>query len=229
MDRLLELKHYKKIHGLDQKVSLKEERLLKTNMPLQKIVGFINYDNLIINVQEKVLIPRYETEEVIHKALQFLTPLSKVLDLGCGSGYIGLTIKQKINCDVTLSDIDDNAIKQTTLNAQLNNLHVKIIKSNLFEQIDQKYDLIISNLPYIPNNTILDASVLNFEPHHALFGGIDGNDFFRAIIKNINLYLKKSGVLILEMSSDNYSFLISHGFLIENDINDKPRIAIKHF
>lgn len=223
------LKHYKKIHQLIPNVSKEEEELLKKQMPVQKIVGFINFDNLQINVNENVLIPRYETAELVHKALEFIKPSSKVLDLCCGSGYIGLTIKQVVNCDVTLSDIDQNALKQTIKNAQINNLAVKVVHSNMFKQINGCFDVIVINPPYIPLNTKLGDEVLKFEPHHALFGGKDGNDYYRIIVKQAPLYLRKNGVLILEMSQDNYFFLKKHHFAIFNDINGKPRIALKRY
>lgn len=227
--KILDLKHYQKIHHLNQTVNNFDIEKLKIGTPIQKIVGFINFDNLQINIRQKVFIPRFETEEVMLEAIKYIKKKSKVLDLCCGSGYIGLSIKQKVNCDVTLSDIDEQAIIQTLENKLLNNLNVKVIKSNMFEKITGKFDIIISNPPYIPNKTKLSPSVLNFEPHHALFGGTDGNDFYRIIVQNAPEYLKKNGWLILEISSDNVKFLKFHNFKILNDINKKPRIAIKQF
>lgn len=226
IDRLI---HYKKIHNLETSISKQEYQLLIKNTPIQKIVGFINFDNLEIKVNQKVLIPRFETQELVNKAMTFLTSTSKVLDLGCGSGYIGLTIKQQINCDVTMSDIDQNAIEQTLINAQLNGLKVKVIKSDMFEMINDKFDLIVSNPPYIPNNVKLSKCVLNFEPSHALFGGDDGNYYYRKIIEKAPQFLNQNGILVLEMSADNQQYLLQSGFEIFEDINGKARIAVKKY
>lgn len=222
-----ELKRQKRIHGLSEEISAQELSQLQAGVPIQKIIGFINFDNLQINVNHKVLIPRYETEEVIHAALPYINKDSKVLDLCCGSGYIGLTIKQKTGASVTCSDIDQEAILQTQENAQLNNLDVQIVKSDLFENITGKFDLIISNPPYIPSTNKLDNSVLNHEPHHALFAGVDGNNLYKRIIEEAPQYLNEGGVVVLEISPDNKAYIQSQGFTIINDMNGKERIAIK--
>ena len=216
----------KRRHGLPEIINKKEEELLKINVPIQKIMGFINFDDVRINVNRNVLIPRYETEEVMKESLKYITKDSKILDLCTGSGYIGLSIKKKTNAHVIMSDISDESIIQSKENANLNNLKVDIIKSNMFENINEKFDLIISNPPYIPQKTLLKNNVLKYEPHNALFGGIDGNDFYKIIVKNMNKFLKPNGIVILEISQDNTNFLIKNKFKIKKDINNKERIAI---
>lgn len=224
-----ELKRQKRIHGLSEEVSEDELKLLESGVPIQKIIGFINFDNLQINVNHKVLIPRYETEEVVRYALPYIKDNWRVLDLCTGSGYIGLTIKQKTGATVVCSDIDDEAIAQSKENAELNKLDVEIIKSDLFENIEGKFDLIISNPPYIPSVNVLDKSVLDHEPHHALFAGEDGNDLYKQIIFKAPEYLNVGGILVLEISPDNSDFVRSCGFTIEKDINGKDRIAYKKY
>lgn len=219
----------KKRYNLKQKITIKEKLLLKKGYPIQKIMGFINFDDVYIDLKYNVFIPRYETEEVMKESLKYINKNSKVLDLCCGSGYIGLSIKKKTDASVTLSDISIDAIKQTKKNMKINNLKVKVIHSDLFEKINDKFDVIISNPPYIPQVKKLDKKVLNFEPHNALFGGQDGNDFYKMIIKKSSKYLNKNGFLILEISEDNLKFIKSKDFQIKNDINNKPRIAIKKF
>ena len=229
MNKIEELKRQKRIHGLTEKISTKEMKKLNSGMPIQKIIGFINFDNMRINLNYNVLIPRYETEEVVNEALKYVNKKSKVLDLCCGSGFIGLTIKQKTGSNVTLSDVDNKAILQTKENAKINKLNVEIIKSNIFKNIDDKYDVIISNPPYIKTNSELPDSVLNFEPNHALFAGSDCNFFYKKILKNASKYLNKNGVIIFEISPNNSFFLKKQGFIIKKDINKKDRIAIKIF
>ena len=219
----------KKRHNLEEKITSKEKELLKKNYPIQKIIGFINFDDVHIDLEHNVFIPRYETEEVVQESLKYINKNSKVLDLCCGSGYIGLSIKKKTNSNVTLSDVSVDAIKQSQKNMQINNLKVNIIHSNLFEKINDKFDVIISNPPYVSKVKKLDRKILNFEPHNALFAGQDGNDFYKKIIKKAPKYLNQNGLLILEISEDNLDFIKAKGFKIKNDINNKPRIAIKKF
>ena len=217
----------KRRQGLPETINEYELEMLKEEVPIQKIMGFINFDNLRIAIDRHVLIPRYETQEVINKALEYINEKSKVLDLCTGSGYIGLTIKQKSNAKVIMSDINDEAISQAKINAISNKLHVKIIKSDIFKNINEKFDVIISNPPYIPNNKQLPESVIKFDPGIALFGGEDGNDFYKIIIKEYKKYLNPGGKLILEISEDNVELMKKNNFEIFKDINNKPRIAIK--
>ena len=197
----------KRRQGLPETINEYELQMLRDNIPIQKIIGFINFDDLKIAVDHNVLIPRYETQEVVNKALEYIDKNSKVLDLCTGSGYIGLTIKQKTNAIVTMSDIDDEAIKQSKINAIANKLDVKIIKSDMFKNINEKFDVIVCNPPYIPNNKKLSQSVIKFEPSTALFGGTDGNDFFKIIINEYKNFLNPLGKLILEISDDNFEFI----------------------
>lgn len=223
-----ELLREKRRHGLEEVISNKELELLKQGIPVQKIIGFINFDDVKINVNRNVLIPRYETEEVMTESLKYINKDSKVLDLCTGSGYIGLSIKKKTGATVDMTDISDEALIQSKENAKLNNLDVNIFKSDMFESIESKYDLIISNPPYIPNKTNLDSSVLKNEPSNALFGGRNGNDFYKIIIEQYKKYLNPNGIIILEISKDNSKYIKLHGFKILKDINGKDRIAIKN-
>lgn len=227
MDRKSILLNEKRKYDLPETISEKELVLLEKGTPIQKIIGYIQFDKVIININRNVLIPRYETEEVILEALKYIKQDSNVLDLCTGSGFIGLTIKEKTNANVTMSDISDEAILQAKENAKLNNLDVEIIQSDLFNNIDDKFDVIVSNPPYIREDEPLPESVEKFEPSNALFGGQDGNDFYKEIIKQAPNYLKPNGILIFEIGKDNVEFMKQNNFEILDDINDLPRIAIK--
>ena len=226
---LNELLREKRRYGLPEEITDYERMLLEHGVPIQKIIGYVIFDDVRINVNRDVLIPRYETEEVMKKSLDFINSGSKVLDMCSGTGYIGLSIKKKTGADVTLSDISEEAIKQSAENAKINNLDVKIIKGDLFKNINDKFDLIISNPPYIPEHILLEDPVLDHEPKIALFGGKSGNDFYKRIIEDAPNYLNDKGTIVFEISEDNVNFLSSKGFVIENDINEKPRIAYKHY
>ncbi|MGY6172580.1 peptide chain release factor N(5)-glutamine methyltransferase [Candidatus Mycoplasma pogonae] len=218
----------KQRYNLPLEVSQQELKLLAKDTPVQKIIGYIEMQNVVINLQHQVLIPRYETEEVILKALEYIRPGAEVLDLCCGSGFIGLALaKNSLASKVILSDIDPEAIAQSQYNADLNYLNVEIIHSDLFANINQKFDVIVSNPPYIPNGIKLSASVLNFEPHHALFASENGNYFYQKIISQANQYLKPGGLIIFEISHWNLAFFKNiSNCQIFKDINDKPRIAV---
>ncbi len=212
----------------EMKLESKEEiQKLGSGVPLHKVLGYIEITDLVIHVNNDVLIPRYETEELVLLASKQIKKKHKVLDLCSGSGYIGLAIKNKTGADVTTSDISNVAIEQIKQNANENKLEVNIIQSDLFENINDKFDYIISNPPYIPEGNVLDNSVTDYEPKIALFGGKDGNDFYRKICEQYNDYLKPGGKIFFEMSEDNVEYLTSQGFTIINDINGKPRIAFK--
>ncbi|WP_436358888.1 peptide chain release factor N(5)-glutamine methyltransferase [Mycoplasma sp. 480] len=216
-------------------ITKEEENKLKTSMPIQQIIGFVQMDRLkFLITDDKVLIPRYETEEVINESLKFLNKNSKVLDMCAGSGFIGLTIFDEIGCEVTLVDNDENAISKILTNIKENCLFsskIKVIKSNLFQKLDpnEKYDLIISNPPYIPENIKLDNSVLEWENNNALFAKEDGNYFYKQIINDGKSFLKKDGILIFEISDWNLDYFKSLENLnieIKKDINQKNRIVI---
>ena len=228
-DQIKELKRQKRIHGQSVNVTASEIEKLRQQMPIQKIMGFINFDDVMIKLDRKVFIPRYETEEVVHHALKYIKAQSRVLDLCSGSGYIGLTIKKKTNATVVLADNDDEAIIQAQENAKINNLDVEIIKSNLFENIKNQYDVIVSNPPYMPLQVVRSNAIKDFEPKRSIFGGKDGNKFYQSIIKELPKYIKNHGYVIFEICRYNSAFLIANGFKIFKDMNQKDRIAIKQF
>ncbi|ENY68697.1 Modification methylase HEMK [Metamycoplasma auris 15026] len=209
-------------------ISKKEEKLLKKDYPVQKIIGYQEMQKVHIDIRYNVLIPRYETEEVIIRSYAYLNKNSNVLDLCCGSGFIGLAIAKNIGCNVTLSDISLAAIKQTKLNMKINNLKsCKVIKSNLFKKIKEKYDLIISNPPYLNKKDSFPNS-LRFEPKKALYAKNDGLFFYKKIIANAINFLNEKGHLIFEIDLNAKNWLEKNypNAIFEKDINKKYRIAI---
>ncbi len=217
---------YIKNIGDMKKESQKEIEQIENGVPMHKVLGHINIGGLKIMLNKNVLIPRYETEEVILEALKYISDGDKVLDLCTGSGFIALYIKNKVNVDIIASDISDDAIAQAKQNAMENQLNIKVVKSNLFDNINDKFDLIISNPPYIPNETPLSKSVTQYEPKEALFGGVDGNDFYKKIVEEYKKYLNTGGHLIFEISEDNLKYFQTLKCKIKKDINKKNRIVI---
>ena len=175
----------------------------KDNYPIQYITHSVNFYGLDLYVDENVLIPRFETEELVEHATEllnerFINP--KVLDLCCGSGAIGLAIKDKIKTSiVTMSDISKNALEVAKINKDKLSLDVEIIESDLFNNIHDKYDCILSNPPYIKTNEEIEDIVKDNEPHLALYGGEDGLDYYERILKDIKNYLNPNFLIGFEI------------------------------
>ena len=169
--------------------------------PLWYIVGNTEFYGFTLDVDERVLIPRPETEELVEHALKDINENSEVLDLCTGSGAIAIAVKKLTNAKVTAVDISDKAIELAKSNARKNNAKIEFVLSDMFDGIgERKFDVIISNPPYIRSDDIqmLDKEVKSFEPVLALDGGNDGLDYYRKIFQNASKYLKNCGVLYLE-------------------------------
>ena len=194
-----------------------------TKQPLMQILGFtIFMDNKFL-VSKDTLIPRVETELLIKTCQNLVNKNSKVLDIGCGTGIISIMLNKLTNCNVDSCDISSEALKIAKANSQNLNTNVKFFKSDLFENIQDKYDLIVSNPPYIPIKEMekLQKEVKDFEPHQALFANDEqGIDFYKKIIQNSRKFLNKSGFLAFEIGI-NQSILVEDLFLSNNFQNVK--------
>lgn len=203
----LELLNY-----LDMEVSLdiiekylNQLEALSSNKPIQYVIGTSNFYGNDYIVNEHTLIPRFETEELVEKTLEYMEeffpnqPL-KVIDLGCGTGCIGITIKKKKpTSDVTLVDISEETLKVTQENATRLNAEVTIIKSDFFTNIKDKFDVVISNPPYIKDNEEIEDIVKNNEPHLALYAGSDGLNAYRKILSTIKDHLNNQYLIAFEI------------------------------
>ena len=218
-------------------MQIKAENMLKQRAegkPLQYVLGNTDFFGYEFFVDENVLIPRFETELLVDKLLPYINKNSRVLDLCCGSGAIGITIKLKKDCTVVLSDLSEGAVAVSQKNAQKLGADVVVLNGDLFEKVKEKFDLIVSNPPYIPTQDILglDKNVKDFEPTMALDGGDDGLDFYRAIISQAPAYLSDNGMLAFELGigqMDDVVALVQEGFDLVarvKDYNGIERIAI---
>ena len=233
---------------LSEELSVEQENryfdLINKNInedtPLSHLVGFDYFYDRKFKVTKDVLSPRTETEELIYKVLEYIKKSKKdsfrILDLCTGSGIIAITLKKEIvekHTEIVASDISEKALSIAIENANNNNANITFIKSDLFDNISGKFDLIISNPPYISykDKITIKDSVLNYDPHLALFAEEDGIYFYRKIIENAVHYLSKDGVIFFEIGYDQKEKIFELGknnnFIttVYKDINDRDRIA----
>ena len=173
--------------------------------PLWYCIGDTDFFGYTIKVDERVLIPRPETEILCEQAIKCVFDGAEVLDLCTGSGAIAITVNKETGAKVVAVDISSDAILLAQENANKNQAKVEFIQSDMFSNLtDRKFDLIISNPPYIRSSDIfnLQDEVKNYEPILALDGGKDGLDFYRIIANNVLNYLNKNGIVLLECGYD---------------------------
>lgn len=216
------------------------EKHIKEDVPLSHLVGFEYFYDRKFKVTKDVLSPRMETEELIYKVIEYVKKTNKnnlkILDLCTGSGIIAITIKkelEQVSVDVIASDISEEAIEVAKENARFHEATIKFIKSDIFNNIDDKFDIIVSNPPYIDRKdevTMLD-NVLKYDPHLALFAEEEGLYFYRKIIEQAKDYLKENGVMFFEIGYDQKDKIIQladmneYSAKVYKDINGRDRMA----
>ena len=188
---------------------------IKENKPIQYVIGNVNFYGNKFLVNENVLIPRFETEELVENTLSLIEEIFpnqnlKAIDLGCGTGCIGITLKKKIpSLDMTLLDISPKALEVAKQNATNLEVDVTLIQNDMLEGLDDKYDVIISNPPYIKENEEIEEIVKNNEPHLALYAGIDGLDCYRKILKEAPNHVNKEFLIAFEIGESQKEDIIS--------------------
>lgn len=224
----------------NEEISIKQYNEFKENIkkiingiPLQYITNKQEFMKLNFYVDKNVLIPQPDTEILVESVIELSKKIKanvKILDLCTGSGAIAISIdyilkQNNIKSEVFASDISSKALEIAKRNNQENNTNVKFILSNLFTNIDNKFNIIVSNPPYIKTKEIeaLSKQVQN-EPILALNGGIDGLDFYKKIVEEAYKYITESGYLCLEIGYDQKEDVIE---LINKNNNYKYEKCIK--
>ena len=214
-DNYLVINKYEELTPIQEISYKKNIKEVKDGKPLQYITNKQVFYDSEFYVDENVLIPQPDTAFVVDKALNFLFSMNldrplKILDLCTGSGAIAIIISKKlkeknIEFEMTASDISNGALKVAMTNAEkiVSDTKIRFVLSNLFDEINGKFDMIISNPPYVKSDDIgkLSLDVQN-EPHIALDGGNDGLEFYKRISKQVDNYLSDNGYLVLEIGYD---------------------------
>ncbi len=214
---------------------------LKENEPLNYVLGYSYFYGYKMLVDKNVLIPRFETEELVGLVLSkydeyFNGQKITLADVGTGSGAIAIALKkEEDNLRVYASDISDDALMVAKRNAQNNGADVTFMQGSMLDPLIEnniKLDILVSNPPYIKQDEVLESSVKDYEPHVALFGGDDGLKFYRMIFEKAHLVMKDKGLLFFEMGYDqkeNLTALAREHFKnadikVFKDINKKDRM-----
>ena len=209
---LLNINSLELFDHLNEEVSLElvneyKEKIKKVEVknPVQYVIGNVNFYGNIFKVNKNVLIPRFETEELVENTLYYINNLFNpndlnIIDLGTGSGCIGITLKKKLpKSNVTLVDISKSALEVAKENAENLDVNVNIIENDMLEKIEDKFNIIISNPPYIKTNEEIEDIVKDNEPHIALYGGIDGLDYYKKILEQAKAKVKDYYLIAFEI------------------------------
>lgn len=211
---------------------------LENGEPVQYIVGNVQFFDLLLDVNPNVLIPRFETEELVDRLIKYINNYFKndikILDIGTGSGCIALALKSKLNnAKVDACDISAEALNVARMNAKKNNLSVNFIESDLFKNIDSRYDVIVSNPPYIAENEEIMDIVFKNEPHLALFANNNGLYFYEEILKYARNYLNDKNIIAFEIGEKQYEAVKSIALkyfpnskvVVEKDLQNRDRFV----
>lgn len=232
------LNHPEEEVSQDQVNLLKKEiKALEENKPLQYVIGHVNFYGHEFDIDNRVLIPRFETEELVENTVKyinkFFTNPVDIIDLGCGSGVIGLTLEKKVSTNsVDLVDISPEALEVTHKNCVKLNSKANIIQSDMFTNIVKKYDIIISNPPYIKTTEEIEEIVKNNEPHLALYAGADGLDCYKKILKQASIHMKDKSLIAFEIGMTQakditklaYQYLENITIEVKKDLSGKDRM-----
>ena len=223
------------IFAIQQEITPKEKEFVESiynqlaaHVPAQYIIGHAEFYGMELKVDERVLIPRPETEELVEVILtENPKPNLSVLDIGTGCGAIALALaKNRPDWCVTASDISPDALNLASENATLQDLKISFKKSDCFEEIAENYDIIVSNPPYISRSdeSEVGLNVLHSEPHLALFAEEDGLAIYRKIAQEAKHHLREGGKIYLEIG---YKQGLSVPALFRKYLNEKRVRTLK--
>lgn len=225
----------KKVENFENLQKIIDKYLIE-DIPVQYILGYTYFYGLKFFVDENVLIPRFDTEVLVEEVLNHLDRKNlDIVDIGTGSGCIAISIKKHFNdVNVDAIDISSKALNKAKENAEFNDVKINFIENDLLKGIEKKYDVIISNPPYISYDDEISELVYKNEPHNALFAENNGMYFYEEILKESINNLKDQGLIFFEIGY-NQRELISElinkyypkdNFRIIKDLSGNDRVVI---
>lgn len=217
--------------------SLYEDGLkkLKEGIPVQYIVGNVDFYGNIFKVNKNVLIPRFETEQLVYETYQRIKDKNNlnIVDLGTGSGCIAITLSKLLGYEIDAVDISKEALEVAKENNSLNNTKVNFYLGDMLKPLNKKYDVIISNPPYIAYDEEIMDIVKNNEPHLALYADNNGLACYEKILSNCKNYLNENAIIAFEIGASQAKDItdIAHKYLnceveVIRDLNGFDRILI---
>lgn len=209
---------------------------LTEGKPVQYIIGNVDFYGQILEVNENVLIPRFETEQLVSKTIELINKHFNhkvdIVDLGTGSGCIAITLKNNVDANVDAVDISEKALEVAKRNAINNNAEINFMLGDMLSPLTKKYDVIISNPPYIAfDDPEVMEIVKNNEPHTALYAPMDGLKHYKDIIELSSDYIKEKAIIAFEIGYRQADDIIKMGIkkypnakiYAEKDLHGKDR------
>ena len=230
---MTDLEYIKKYYKGNIEEAIKQ---LNKGISVQYIVGNVDFYGYEFKVNKNVLIPRFETEELVNRTINYIKqyiPNPKIVDLGTGSGCIAITLSKELDISVDAVDISDKALEVAKQNNEMNKSKVTFYQGNMLEPLNKKYNVIISNPPYISRNEEIQDLVKNNEPELALYADNDGLYYYEEILKNASNYLEEKYLIAFEIGYLQgekikelaNKYLNNVNISIEKDLSEKDRFV----
>lgn len=232
---MTELEYLKKYYKGNIEDAIKR---LENGEPVQYIVGDVDFYGNILKVDKRVLIPRPETEELVEKTIKIINEKFddniSIIDLGTGSGCIPITLKKELpNAKISAVDISLDALKLAKENTLINKVDIEFIHSDMLKNVTGKFDVIISNPPYIREDEEIMDIVKNNEPHLALYAPSNGLYFYEEILKNCSKFLNEKFLIAFEIGEEQGKEIeaLAHTYLddisvsVEKDLRNFDRFV----
>ncbi len=212
-------------------------KMLDEGIPVQYIVGNVDFYGYNFLVNKNVLIPRFETEELVDRTIKYVQKYFdgsvRIVDLGCGSGCISITLSKELGVSVDAVDISLDALEVARENCIKNNASVKFYLGNMLEPLHDEYDVIISNPPYISYDEEIDEIVKKNEPSLALYADNDGLYFYEEILKNCKRCLNDKFLIAFEIGYTQgerikefaFKYLGDVSVSVEKDLSNRDRFV----
>lgn len=214
----------------------KDYEKLKKKYPIQYLIGYVNFYGNKIEVNENVLIPRYETEGLVEETFNminyYFNDTLNIIDLGTGSGAIAIALGKLLpNSTIDAVDISKEALEVASLNAKENCVTINFILADMLDNNNKRYDLIISNPPYISKNDKIHEMVDKYEPHLALYAEDNGLEYYKKILASAKEHLNKKSIIAFEIGYKQEKEIISIAseyfkdakIVVRKDLYDKNR------